>query len=116
MPQILKLVHEQAIPFFESTDSPDGLLKCLKAQDWGSRHHLEFEIACCLAKLGRTRESEKHAIRAAILYHKDGRPWAIESAKLADLLLASIHYGSVEDLLNLWTEHSVERLRIDLHS
>jgi hypothetical protein len=49
MAKVAGMVKTQALPFFEATKSVDGLLECLKRENWGSQHHLYLEIAFCEA-------------------------------------------------------------------
>jgi hypothetical protein len=88
------------------------MLEYLKREKRRSNHHREFNIACCLAKLQQYKDSARHVQLAAALYRKDGRPWALDCARLADQLLTSLRDGSVVDLLAQWTEHSIAQLRL----
>ena len=112
MREVLSMFKDQAMPFFRSTETLNGMLQCLKAQKWAALHHLNFEIACCLAKMGRFRESKRHVAHAIDLYRKDGRPWAIKNAELAEQLLAALEVRSEMELLNKWRQHSIDKLKL----
>jgi hypothetical protein len=64
MAKVVNMVRTQALPFFKGTKSVDGLLECLKRENWGSRHHLYREMAFCEARAGRAGEAQSHAVRA----------------------------------------------------
>lgn len=99
MREVVPLLEAQALPFFQSMYTPEVILKYLKREKSGPNHHRGFDIACCLEKLERFKDAERHAQVAANLYRKDGRPWALDCARQADELLASLRDGSVADLL-----------------
>ena len=110
MAKIAKMVQTQALPFFEATKSVDGLLECLKREDWGSRHHLYLEIAFCEARRAQVGEAQAHALRAIELYREDGRDWCAEYIDLCQRLIAGIESDKLTEMFQHWLEHSIGKL------
>ncbi|WP_299879713.1 tetratricopeptide repeat protein [Zoogloea sp.] len=110
MTVLVEIFQTQALPFFSKTGSVSGLCLQLEKEQWGSEHHLNFEIGCCLAKLHRLSEAERCLRKAAKLYEQDGREWCeIEVGRIRSLLTA-IETGKTDELLDQWIEHSVTEL------
>jgi len=110
---VRQMAESQAMPFFESTKTPEGLLAYLEHENWGSQHHLNFEKACCEARLSRLPDARRHALRAIELYREDGRSWCTSGIELCERLLAAIDGAMVGDLLRQWTDHSIAKLRLE---
>jgi hypothetical protein len=110
MAKVVNMVRTQALPFFESTKSVDGLLACLKRETWASQHHLLREIAFCEARAGRVGEAQSHAVRAIELYREDGRQWCSECIELCQRLIAGIESNKLTELFQHWIDHSVGHL------
>ena len=113
MEEVLTMLCEQAIPFFESTKTTEGLLIHLEQADWGSQHHLSFERACCAAKLGRMSEAATHVARAIDLYREDGRDWCNQYLEQCDDLLTAVRNREADALLRQWEAQSVANLRLE---
>ena len=112
MHEVVAMSREQAIPFFESTKTVEGLLAHLEKERWGSEHHLNFDKACCAAKLGRLSQAATFLERAIDLYREDGRPWCHENIELCGRLLAAVRNDEAEALLRDWQSQSVANLRL----
>jgi len=112
MREVTRMAHDQALPFFESTKTVEGLLACLENENWGSTHHLNLEKACCSAKLGRLSQAQGYALRAIELYREDGRAWCSEGIQHCERLLSAILTGEADGLLRAWETHSIEKLRL----
>ena len=110
MQRVVEMANEQAVPFFQSSDTIRGLLGCLKKEHWGSRHHLSLEKAACHARLGHTDNARSCASRAIKLYRKDGRDWCEGYVLLCEELLTALEAGTSERLLCDWRRHSVDKL------
>jgi len=110
MTALVEIFPTQALPFFSKTDSVNGLCRQLEMERWGSKHHLNFEIGCCLARLNRLSEAERRLKQAAKLYEQDGRNWCEIEARRISLLLAAIEAGNTDKILDQWIQHSVTEL------
>jgi hypothetical protein len=107
---VTRMTEAQAMVFFESTSSTEGLLAYLEKENWGSLHHLNLEKACCAAKLHHFPIAREYALQAIELYLKDGRSWCLEGIELCKQLLGEIENGSADALLAQWLDHSVGKL------
>ena len=112
MHEVVAGLQAQALPFFASTSTVSGLLDVLAKSQRASRHHLEFECACALARLGRVSEASQHLREAVSLYEADGRSWCAGYIAHCNRLLHSIRQDSVEALLREWIDYSIEHLAI----
>ncbi|MBX9693343.1 MAG: hypothetical protein K2Z81_13230 [Cyanobacteria bacterium] len=110
-----QLAKEQAIPFFEATKTVEGLFNCLMQESWGSNHHLNAEIAFCLARLGRFEESIEHFRLAIDLYRQDNRSWCYTCVVLCEQVIESIRSKQIDETLKRFTDHSISRLRLSKH-
>jgi hypothetical protein len=110
MAKVVKMVQTQALPFFEATKSVDGLLECLKSEDWGSRHHLYLEMAFCEARMDRFDEAKSHALRAIELYRADGRDWCPEYIELSQRLIGGVESSKLTGILQCWIDHSLGKI------
>jgi hypothetical protein len=110
MTKVVKMAQTQALPFFEATKSVDGLLQCLKRENWGSQHHLYLEIACCEARMGRFDEAKSDALRAIELYRADGRDWCAAYIELSQRLVSGVENRNLTGILHSWIDHSVGKL------
>lgn len=106
------LLRAQALPWFEQTRTVAALLAQLPAPGARADPHDLFDRACCLARLGRLRESAQAASQARRLYLYDGRPAWREPAELCAMLFAAAVAGRVEPLLEEWERISVRNLRL----
>jgi hypothetical protein len=112
MRKIVDLVREEAMPFFTHTRSVAGLLKYLKADRWGSDHHLSFEIGCCLARLKQFDQAVVELEHAATLYEEDGLEWCAKESDRVRTLLTAIKNGTAEVLLQQWEQESIKALKL----
>lgn len=112
MRQILVLVRREAVPFFEQTRTVSGLLEYLEHQDWASRHHLEFELGCCLARMGQHAEAQAHLEQALREYEADGRDWCVPEADRVRRLLAALDQNQAFRQLSEWEAESVRSLDV----
>ena len=113
MQEVVQALQGQAIPFFEATGTVAGLLDLLLSENWASRHHLEFELGCCLVRLGRIEEAERHLTQGISLYQSDGRKWCQDGIARSEELLGAIRRGVASELLQEWTRQSVRKLRLE---
>jgi hypothetical protein len=110
METVVRMLHEQALPFFDATRTVQGLLGCLRRERWGSDHHLNMEKGCCLARLHQLDEAQERLHRAIDLYREDGRDWCEGFIQQCECLLVSIRAGRADEQLREWTRHSVTAL------
>lgn len=112
MNEITSLLIEDIVPWFDYCQTVKGLNKLLAKERWGSDHHLEFEKACCLAYLGKHRESKRRLKKAISLYKKDGREWCSKYIQQCQELLDSIDEGTNDYVMSEWVEYSIRNLRL----
>ena len=113
MGQFAEMALEQALPFFESTKTVEGLLTHLQHEDWGAQHHLNLEKACCAAKVKRLSDARIYTLIAIELYREDGWDWCMQYIKLCEPLLTAIDDNTVGDLMERWTKQSITKLRLN---
>jgi len=99
-----KAAVEQAIPWFNTTSSLEGLIGVIRAEDWGSKHHQQFQIAIIEALLQRYEDAQVHAQSAIELYRADTRDWASAYCARAEELLTALRDGRPDELLTEWYE------------
>lgn len=107
-----RLLLQQAGPWFESTRTVAGLLAQIPAHTAGADPHDVFDRACCLARLGRLRESAHAAARARRLYLRDGRDAWRAPAEFCAMLFAAALAERVEALLGGWEDLTVRNLHL----
>jgi hypothetical protein len=113
MSEAMCLADTQAMPFFAQTRTTLLLYDRLLKEQWGSEHHLLFEMGCCLARLQRFIEAEKILRRAVYLYEKDGRDWCNIEIGRVNSLRRAIQQGRSDECLIGWTRESVSNLALD---
>lgn len=124
MNRILKLVFEQALPYFQRVSSADGVLNLLSdCQQESERStgilnfHWEFERGCCAVKVGDFSAAELFLRRARDLYAKDDNGLWRESnlarAALCQQLLDALQGGSALDLLEKWKTQTVHNWKLE---
>jgi hypothetical protein len=113
MTEIVNLLKEQAIPFFNKTETVSGLLKVLLAANWAAKHHLEFERACCRASLHEFDEARRHLNLAIDLYKADGRAWCAKKIDEAKQLLKAIEDHKSSECLQNWRRYSMTKLQLE---
>jgi len=111
--EIVKCFKAQAMPFFDGAQTTGGYLNTLENEKWGSMHHLFFERACAYAHHGLVGSARDATKRAIDLDRKDGRPWCTKGIALSEELLAAVENGGSEVLLTRWTDHSIDKLRLE---
>lgn len=102
----------QAVPWFERTRTLAGLLAHLPLPTPGADPHDVFDRACCLARLGRLRESAHAAARARRLYLRDGRAAWRAPAEFCAMLFAAALAERVEGLLGEWERLTARNLHL----
>jgi len=112
MRRILILVKGEALPFFQQTRTASDLLEHLRHETWASRHHLEFEIGCCLARLDQHPEAHAHLEQALFQYEADGRDWCAREAGRVRELLAAIERNEADHKLGEWEAESIQSLGV----
>jgi hypothetical protein len=112
MQEVTSLILSKTLPWFDKCDTVKGLYKILSRERWGSRHHLEFEKACCLARLGRLDEAKDRLDTAIKLFIDDGRDWTPQYVNECQDLIDAIERGNHDQLLSDWVEWSIGQLRL----
>lgn len=112
MADIVSTLQEELLPWFNGTDTVSGLLEYLNKQNWSARHHLEFERACCLARLDIIDDARKAAERALHLYQEDWRDWCKPYAAWCKKLIGSIDSDRYQDTLMEWRQLSIDKLKL----
>ena len=110
MSEAVCLVNTQTLPFFAQTRTTRLLYERLLKERWGSQHHLQFELGCCLARLQRFAEAEEVLKRAVDLYENDGRDWCIREIERVNSLRTAIQQGRSDARLIEWVRESVSGL------
>src|SRR5262245_44204123 len=110
MGKLVNMAQTQALPFFDATKSVAGLLECLRAECWASRHHLYLEMAFCEARVGQFEDAKSHALQAIDLYREDGRAWCPQYVELCQQLIGGIESNKLPETLQRWIDHSVGKL------
>lgn len=110
MHAVVKALRVQALPFFEATQSTEGMIRHLKKAVRSPDHHGEFALGALLAWTGDSRSAINHLENAVALYIADGREWCEHYRDLAVQLLAAIRASEQRGLLLSWRAESVAAL------
>ncbi|HEV7704565.1 MAG TPA: hypothetical protein VGO46_09745 [Gemmatimonadaceae bacterium] len=113
MQQVVEAVVAQALPFFESTWSVQGLYDHLMDVEWPSEHHLEFARGACAAWMNDVGSATNHLARATALYSADGREWCAEYEEQASMLRNAAERGHARELLSTWRAETVRALGLE---
>jgi hypothetical protein len=112
MIEVVRLFESIALAFFNKAETTSGYLDILERKRGGSRHHLQFQLACVYAKL-RREGAARNALKLAVqLYRDDGRPWCAKCISLCEQLLTALDGGVAQALLATWKEYSIQNLRL----
>jgi hypothetical protein len=97
-----KAAEAQALPWFERNSTLEGHLQVLRAETWGSPHHLHFQIGVVEAMLGRRDDAAYNLIAASRLYAEEGRSWCPAYIAKAEALIDGLGRGKASKLLEKW--------------
>jgi hypothetical protein len=105
-------VTAQALPWFSHTNTLEGLLSALQSENWGSKHHLHFQIGIICALLGRDVEAAASLDTAINYYLEDPRDWCAAYITRADALSGAIKEHRAATLLAEWYDANKRAHRI----
>lgn len=92
----------QGLPWLDRNSTLEGHLQVLRGEDWGSRHHLHFQIGVVEAMLGLRQEATADLVTASRLYAEDGRSWCPAYIKKAEALIDALDRDNEATLLEQW--------------
>jgi hypothetical protein len=107
-----KAAEAQALPWLERNSTLEGHLQVLRAETWGSRHHLHFQIGVVEAMLGRRDDAMSDLVAASRLYAEDGRSWWPAYIAKAEALIDALDRGNAVALLEQWRADNLAVHRI----
>lgn len=114
MAEVVGLLEEQTLPFFQQTETRAGFLEYLSfSLGRQHQHHDLLNIAACAAALGQHEESVDRCRDAVRLYEEDGRSWCAEYIGYCRELINAVENGTAATCLMQLKKRTVQNLRLE---